>query len=102
MIKNFVLKKTLRNHKFGKHKHNKKNVISKFENKKNTKKLSLFQKQEKNKQIQSGGDKNTKEKFEVKRLSDIDYSQFSLSKYMDTDIDWGNSPGKPPLDCCIL
>jgi hypothetical protein len=50
-----------------------------------------------------GGSKEiSKEKFEVKRLSDIDYSQFSLSRYLDTNIDWGTSPGPPPTDCCIM
>ena len=49
-----------------------------------------------------GGKEISKEKFEVKRLSDIDYDQFSLSKYLDTDIDWGTSPGPPPTDCCIM
>jgi hypothetical protein len=52
--------------------------------------------------VKGGGTQNSKEKFEVKRLDDIDYSQFSLSKYLDTDIDWGTSPGPPPTDCCIL
>lgn len=57
---------------------------------------------------QSGGNANvnananTKEKFEVKRLNDIDYSQFSMSKYVDANIDWGSMPGPPPTDCCIL
>ena len=49
-----------------------------------------------------GGKEISKEKFEVKRLADIDYNQFSLSKYLDSDIDWGTSPGSPPTDCCIL
>jgi hypothetical protein len=50
---------------------------------------------------QDGG--NTKERFEVKKLTDIDYSQFSLSKYVNQDIDWGTCPGPPPApDCCIM
>ncbi len=49
---------------------------------------------------QKGG--NVKEKFEVKRLADIDYSQFSLSKYINANTNWGNSPGPPPMDCTIM
>jgi hypothetical protein len=55
----------------------------------------------KNIKIKGGGtNNNCKEKFEVKRLSDIDYSQFSLAKSADPD--WGNSPGPPPMDCCLM
>ena len=50
--------------------------------------------------VKGGGTQNSKEKFEVKRLSDIDYSQFSLAKSADPD--WGNSPGPPPMDCCLM
>ena len=44
----------------------------------------------------------TAEKFEIVKLADIDYSNFTLSKYVANDIDWGDSPGKPPTTCCIL
>ena len=85
MIKQVKLKRTQKlNKKNGKRKHNKKNNIQKCSLKK-----------------QDGGS-NTKEKFEVKRLTDIDYSQFSLTKAMNADTDWGSSPGPPPTDCCIL
>ena len=109
------VKKTFKKYKFGNYKHNKKNGNYKFLNQKHTKKNNLVQKEYKNKdkdiqskkedndeKLQSGGNKNKQEKFEVTRLSDIDYSQFSISKYLDTNIEWGNSPGKPPMDCCIL
>jgi len=54
--------------------------------------------------LQKGGNTNLqgKENFEVKRLDDIDYSQFSLTKYLNANIDWGMAPGPPPLDCCIM
>ena len=52
--------------------------------------------------IKGGGNVNSKENFEVKRITDIDYSQFSLSKYLNADPDWGKSPGPPPTDCCVM
>ena len=54
--------------------------------------------------MQKGGNNNLnlKEKFEVKKLTDIDYSEFSISKYVNQEIDWGSSPGPAPTDCCIL
>ncbi len=87
MIKEFKLKKT-KNKKFAKLINNKKNSISKYEGKKTKINKKQF-----------GGNK---EKFEIVKLSDIDYSQFTLSKYVASDVDWGNSPGKPPTTCCIL
>ena len=68
----------------------------------NKRKNNKMMKLSKTSSLQKGGNNNSKEKFEVKRLADIDYSQFSITKYLDTDIDWGSSPGPPPTDCCIL
>ena len=95
MIKEVKIKKT-KNKKIAKFKNNKKNSNSIYEGKK-TKTNNNHHNQH-----QKGGNQNTKEKFEIVRLSDIDYSNFTLSKYVATDIDWGNSPGKPPTTCCIL
>ena len=67
-------------------------------NTKKTKKRFNNQNQNQN-QNQNGGNK---EKFEIVKLADIDYSQFTLSKYVTSDIDWGSSPGKPPDTCSIL
>ena len=47
-----------------------------------------------NLKIQKGG--------EVKALSDFDYNQLNLSKYINANVDWGTCPGAPPMDCCIL
>jgi len=105
MIKEIKLKKTQKGKKH-KRKLNRKNSISKSD--KHTKKHNFAIKKNKNNivksnNLQEGGNKNTqKEKFEVKRLEDIDYSQFSLSRYMKADINWGSAPGPPPMDCCIM
>lgn len=119
MIKEVKLKKTKKTKKIkknGKRKYIKNNIKKNIKkndknyenNNKLTKKLSRKIKKI-NKDVakevpilksQDGG--NTKEKFEVKKLNDIDYSQFSLSKYVNQDIDWGTCPGPPPTDCCIM
>ena len=39
---------------------------------------------------------------EVKALTDTDYDQFSVSKYIDKEVDWGSSPGIPPKPDCTL
>ena len=128
MIKEVKLKRTKKLKKNGKRRNNKKNKFSKkqssFHNKKEykienkieskiedifteklydkieNKNIIKDRKHIKNKSIGGGTINNCKEKFEVKRLSDIDYSQFSLGKNADTD--WGNSPGPPPTDCCLM
>jgi hypothetical protein len=99
MINLIKLKRTSKIKKNGHGKHNKKHI----KNHKLTKLLLHKNKvmKENSSSLQKGGN-NTKEKFEVKRLTDIDYSQFSLTKYLNQDIDWGSSPGPPPTDCCIL
>jgi hypothetical protein len=104
MIREVKIKKT-RNKKIAKFKNNKKNSISKYEGKKT--KINVNHNNHNhnnnhnnhNHKHQKGGNK---EKFEIVKLADIDYSNFTLSKYVANDIDWGNSPGKPPTTCCIL
>ncbi len=96
MIREVKIKKT-RNKKFAKFKNNKKNSISKYEGKKT--KINVNHHNNHNHKHQKGGNK---EKFEIVKLADIDYSNFTLSKYVANDIDWGDSPGKPPTTCCIL
>jgi hypothetical protein len=121
MIKQVKLKKTKKTKKLKKNgkfkyiknhinKHNKHNNnltrkllknISKKLFRKSLRKSQINKKSKKLLRTQDGG--NTKEKFEVKKLTDIDYSQFTLSKYVNTDIDWGSCPGPPPApDCCIM
>ena len=79
---------------------NNKNKKYKFKNK--VKKLT--QKQNKNQtQNQKGGSSNKKERFEVHSFDDFDYSQISVAKYINANIDWGTCPGIPPKpDCTIL
>ena len=96
MIREVKIKKT-RNKKIAKFKNNKKNSISKYEGKKT--KINVNHHNNHNHKHQKGGNK---EKFEIVKLADIDYSNFTLSKYVANDIDWGDSPGKPPTTCCIL
>ena len=89
-----------------KHKHNKKNSNGKKQGKTIKHKVMKNSAMQKSSipEVQEGGTNNgnCKEKFEVKRLADIDYSQLSLTKYLNADTDWGNSPGPPPMDCCIM
>jgi hypothetical protein len=47
---------------------------------------------------QNGGDV---ESFEVTTLDSVDVSKFSISKYINKNIDWGIMPGPPPTDCVI-
>ena len=89
MIKELGKRKYVsKNGNYKNNKNNKNNAILKYKNIKKTKK-----------QIQKGGNK---ERFEIVKLADIDYSNFTLSKYLDSDIEWGNFPGKPPTTCSIL
>ena len=39
---------------------------------------------------------------EVKSLSDFDYSQLNVSKYINANVDWGSSPGQAPTPNCTL
>jgi len=77
------------------------------------KKINIYKKLtklSKHKNIQTGGSlENSKnnttsanENFQVNRLTNFDYKQYSVVKSAGT-IDWGsNMPGPPPTDCCIL
>jgi len=106
MIKEVKLKKTKKLKRNYKRKNNKKNSIySKKLTKISTHQVSKKDDQKNNetkKSLQEGGSNNSKENFEVKRLTDIDYSQFSLTKYLNSNVDWGLCPGPPPMDCCIM
>lgn len=74
------------------------NKNKKYKCKNKVKKLT--QKQNKN---QKGGSSNKKERFEVHSFDDFDYSQISVAKYINANIDWGTCPGIPPKpDCTIL
>ena len=54
------------------------------------------------KNIQKGGNSTkSKDKFEVTTLDNVDPSKFSVSQYVNANIDWGLMPGPPPTDCCI-
>jgi len=55
------------------------------------------------KNIQQGGN-NTKhkDKFEVTTLDNIDPSKYSLSQYVNANIELGMFPGPPPVDCSIM
>jgi len=106
MIKEDRLKGTKKIKKDYKKKYYKKNITKKRSINKKDLKNSIQESKEKNvlKKTLQGGSKTSKSKenFEVKRLSDIDYSEFSLSKRMSAEQDWGNSPGPPPTDCSIM
>lgn len=55
------------------------------------------------KNIQKGGDNTkSKEKFEVTTLDNVDPRNFSVSQYVNANIDWGLLPGPPPTDCSIM
>jgi hypothetical protein len=51
---------------------------------------------------QNGGDV---ESFEVTTLDSVDVSKFSISKYINKNIDWGimgTAGGAPPTDCNLM
>ena len=71
-------------------------------NNKQGKQVGKYSKKTK-KNIQHGGNiTKQKDKFEVTTLDNIDPSKFSLSQYVNANIDWGIMPGPPPMDCCIM
>jgi len=90
MIKEFKLDKKVdarKKHNQPKHKKN--------HSSKKTKKHTL-------KHVQKGGNFR-KDKFEVTTLDNVDPSKFSISQYVNANIDWGNiMPGPPPTDCSIM
>lgn len=51
--------------------------------------------------IQHGGNKN-KEEFEITTLNNVNPNKFSISQYINANVDWGIMPGPPPTDCCIM
>lgn len=113
MIKEVRLKGTKKIKRYYKKKYYKKNITKKRSNNKKDLKNSIQESKDTNKESKEknvlkstlqGGSKTSKykENFEVKRLSDIDYSEFSLSKRMSAEQDWGSSPGPPPTDCSIM
>jgi len=95
-----MTKKTIKYYK-KKCKRNNKNNLNNLNNK-NNKKTKTIKQSGGNANVNSNANANTKEKFEVKRLNDMDYSQFNVSNYVNANIDWGSMPGPPPTDCCIL
>ena len=70
----------------------------KLKNNKKTKKNNNYNNNLKN---YKGG--NRQENFEIRSVQNIDYDKYRLGKYVNTQIDWQNMPGEPPMpDCCIL
>ena len=55
----------------------------------------------KTKKNMNGGSR-TKDNFEITTLSNIDPSKFSISRYVNSNIDWQGMPGSPPVDCSIM
>lgn len=49
--------------------------------------------------IQKGGNA---ESFEVSTLDSVDVNKFSISKYVNKNIDWQGMPGAPPTDCNLM
>lgn len=80
--------------------HNKNNFKHKQNNKQNNKKTNNH-KHIGGSSIGDINKNNKNEKFEVTTLSNVDANKFSVSKYMNANIDWGIMPGPPPTDCCI-
>lgn len=56
------------------------------------------------KKNQNGGscEISKRDNFEVTTFDHVDTSKFSISKYVNQNIDWGIMPGAPPTDCCIM
>lgn len=85
-------------------KNNKKNYKNKVKHSRQTKKNDARMNNDKNvRKVQDGGS-NCKERdnFEVTTLSNVDASKFSVSKYVNANIDWGIMPGPPPTDCVVM
>jgi len=45
---------------------------------------------------------NRQENFEISSLQNIDYDKYRLAKYVNTQIDWKNMPGAPPMPTCSI
>ena len=51
---------------------------------------------------QSGGSNaRIKDNFEITSLTDVDTSKYSISRYVNANIDW-NGLSAPPTDCAIM
>ena len=56
-------------------------------------------------QVHNDGHGATNEKFQVTTFRSInqdDLDRFKISNYVNNNIDWGDFPGQPPVDCCIM
>lgn len=45
---------------------------------------------------------NRQENFEIRSPQNIDYDKYRLAKYVNTQIDWKNMPGEPPMPTCSI
>jgi len=92
-------RKVLKNYQqYNKNKH-KYNKINKY-NKKTVKNKKFFVNDKKG---NLKGDLKLQKGGEVVDLTDIDTSQFSVTKNMNANIDWKSLPQNPPMpDCTIL
>jgi len=73
----------------------------KYKLKNNTNKKTKKNNHNNNSKNYKGG--NRQENFEIRSPQNIDYDKYRLAKYINTQIDWKNMPGSPPVpDCCIL
>lgn len=54
------------------------------------------------KQVGGGSNSKSKDNFEITSLTDVDTSKYSISRYVNANIDWGIMPGPPPTDCRIM
>lgn len=92
---------------------NSKNYDARKKHQKKAKKQSIHLKQiihsksskktkKNNQHMQKGGNFKKRDKFEVTTLDNVDCSKFSVSQYVNANIDWGLMPGPPPTDCCVM
>ena len=88
MIKEYKLKKTDAKKK---HKKYNSNANANANVKKKTKK-----------NMQKGGNAKHKDNFEVTTINNVDASKFSVSRYVNANIDWGMLPQGPPVNCTIM
>ena len=75
-------------------------IVKKYrKNKNNLKHKKTIKNGRQNKEKYSA---NLQKGGEVNSLSDFDFSQISVSKYINTQVDWGASPGVPPQPSCEI
>ena len=48
-----------------------------------------------------GNNTRCKDNFEITSLTDVDTSKYSISRYVNANIDW-NGLSAPPTDCAIM